>query len=117
MQLITRFYEFMKRSGTSESYQKNNLKTIIYYGRFLGNSISFNEVKNKTQIISFLDTKFKTTEEDPDKRWITTCNDYLGRIKYFFRWMHNHLNKEFEEVQFSDWETPGFVTIKTQNQR
>jgi len=28
-----------------------------------------------------LDTKIKSPDDDPDKRWITTWNDYLGDIK------------------------------------
>ena len=74
----------MERIGTSERYQNNNLKALIVYSRFLGPSISFFEIKHKGQIISFSDTKIKNSEDDPDKRWITTWNDYLGRIKYFF---------------------------------
>jgi hypothetical protein len=73
----------MKRAGTSEKYQNNNLKALIVYSKFLGPSISFYEIENKSQVISFLDTKIKNSEDDPDKRWITTWNDYLVRIKYF----------------------------------
>ena len=47
----------MKRIGTSERYQNNNLKAIIAYSKFLGPSISFYEIENKSQVISFLDTK------------------------------------------------------------
>ncbi|HET8856077.1 MAG TPA: hypothetical protein VFM28_00985 [Nitrososphaeraceae archaeon] len=47
----------MKRAGTSERYQNNNLKAIIAYSKFLEPSISFYEIKNKSQVISFLDTK------------------------------------------------------------
>ncbi len=112
VEIILRFFEFMKKIGTSERYQNNNLKAIIAYSKFLGPSISLNQVKSKSQITSFLDTKIKTLENDPDKRWITTWNDYLDRIKYFFRWMHNSDYKEFDDVQFSDWETPDFVKIK-----
>jgi hypothetical protein len=75
----------MKRNGTSKIYQNNKLKTIIAYCKFLGPSISLDQVNNKSQITSFLDTKIKTIELDPDKRLITTWNDYLGRVKYFFR--------------------------------
>ena len=102
----------MKRAGTSERYQNNNLKAIIAYSKFLGPSISLHEIKSKNQIILFLDTKIKNNEEDPDKRWITTWNDYLGRIKYFFRWMYNCKDKELDDVPFSDWTTPNFVQIK-----
>jgi len=59
-----------------------------------------------------LDTKIKANEQDPDKRWITTWNDYLGRIKYFFRWLHNYDDNRFDDVEFSDWQTPDFVSIK-----
>lgn len=36
---IMRFFEFMKKNGTSERYQNNNLKAIIAYSKFLGSSI------------------------------------------------------------------------------
>jgi hypothetical protein len=112
MEIILRFFEFMKHNGTSERYQNNNLKAITAYTKFLGPSISLDQVNSRAQITSFLNTKIKTLENDPDKRWITTWNDYLDRIKYFFRWMHNCDHRELEDVQFSDWETPDFVKIK-----
>jgi len=102
----------MKRIGTSERYQNNNLKALIVYSKFLGPSISFYEINNKSKVISFLDTKIKNSEDDPDKRWITTWNDYLIRIKYFFRWMYNCKDKELDDVPFSEWKTPDFVQIK-----
>ena len=37
---ILRFFEFMKKIGTSERYQNNNLKAIIAYSKFLTPSIS-----------------------------------------------------------------------------
>jgi hypothetical protein len=110
--IMLRFFDFMKRIGTSERYQNNNLKAIIAYSKFLGPSISLNQVKKKDQITSFFDSKINGIEEDPDKRWITTWNDYLGRIKYFYRWMYNYNHKRFDDVQFSDWKTPDFVRIK-----
>ena len=58
----------MKRAGTSERYQNNNLKAIIAFSKFLGPSISLYQINNKGQIISFLDTKIKNIENDPDKR-------------------------------------------------
>jgi integrase/recombinase XerD len=112
VQVIIRFFEFMKKIGTSERYQNNNLKAIITYSKFLGPSITLHQIKNKSQITSFLDTKIKAIEEDPDKRWVTTWNDYLGGIKYFFRWLHNYDDKRFDELQSSDWQTPDFVRIK-----
>ena len=112
VEIITRFFEFMKKIGTSERYQNNNLKAIIAYSKFLGPSITLYQIKSKGQITSFLDTKINANEQDPDKRWITTWNDYLGRIKFFFRWLHNYDDNRFDDVEFSDWQTPDFVSIK-----
>lgn len=112
VQTMLRFFEFMKKIGTSERYQNNNLKAITGYCKFLGPSIALHEIKDKSQITSFLDTKIKSIEQDPDRRWITTWNDYLGRIKYFFRWLRNYEDNRFGDVQFSDWQTPDFVRIK-----
>jgi predicted kinase len=33
--------------------------------------------------------KLENDEEDTEKKWITTWNSYLVRIKYFFRWLYN----------------------------
>ena len=63
----------------------------------------------------FLDTKIKDVQSDPDKRWIRTWNDYLQRIKYFFRWLYNQKKSEtkgLEPLPISDWTTPVFVQIK-----
>jgi hypothetical protein len=56
----------------------------------LGKDITFYEIQKKDQIFSFLDTKIKNNDVDPEKKWITTWNDYLCRINYFFRWFHNY---------------------------
>ena len=57
-----------------------------------------------------------STDKDPDKRWITTWNDYLGRIKFFVRWLHNHYKKKCEGQEpvssITDWVTPSFAQIK-----
>ena len=46
--------------------------------------------------MTFLDTKIKSNDTDPDKKWITTWNDYL------LRWFHNHkLEKDRKEEPFS----------------
>jgi integrase/recombinase XerD len=103
----------MKKNGSSESHINNTLKTNSLFAHFLGPENSFYNINNKNQITSFLDTKIKSQEEDPDKRWITR-NDYLGDIKFFFRWLHNWKLKEGEnkDVQISEWETPSFAQIK-----
>ena len=45
----------------------------------------FTSINTSHEVLSFLDTKIKTKEEDPDQKWITTWNDYLHRIMHFLR--------------------------------
>jgi integrase/recombinase XerD len=120
-QLIAEFHQFMKDNGTSARHQNNNLKAIIAFAGFLGADKTFREVRSKDQIINFLDTKMKSDLLDPERRWITTWNDYLVRIKHFFRWLHNSKIKsdkdsDTHDIFFSsavDWETPSFANIRT----
>ena len=76
---------------------------------------TFYEIKRKEQITQFLDTKIKAQEEDPDRKWITTWNHNLVRIKHFFRWLYNYkkIKDNDETPQTEDnWETPEFAKIK-----
>jgi hypothetical protein len=86
------------------------------------------EIQKKHQILSFLDTKIKSAEEDPDRQWITTWN----HLKYFFRWLYNiHENNNdsknnyqnggidnnvittaYPLSSYEDWQTPSFIQIK-----
>jgi hypothetical protein len=62
-----------------------------------------------------VDTRIKDIQNDPDKKWIRTWNDYLQRIKYFFRWLYNQKYSEtkgLDALPTSDWTTPVFVQIK-----
>jgi len=113
--LVKDFYEYLKEIGTSENYQNQNLKQIIGFAKSLGIEKTFYDIKNKHEIVPFLNTKIKDSNADPDKKWITTWNDYLWRIKYFFRWLHNYKlikEKGNEPSNVSDWITPSFVSNK-----
>ncbi|MGH9925571.1 MAG: hypothetical protein ACRD5B_09355 [Nitrososphaeraceae archaeon] len=88
--LIEDFHSYMKENITTERHQNNNLKAIIAFAKFLGPDTTFHQVIMRDQITRFLDTKIKDNSEDPERRWITTWNDYLLRIKHFFRWLHNN---------------------------
>ena len=114
--IINEFYQYMKANGASEHHQNNNLKVVIAFAKFLGSDVSFYNIKRQEQIVKFLDTKSKTTEQDPDKKWITTWNNYLHRIKLFIRWLYNQQGKQPNcsetSLQSADWETPAFAKIK-----
>lgn len=114
-QAVKEFYGYLKEIGTSENYQNQNLKQLIGFARYLGKQKIFYDIRFKEEIVSFLNTKTKDTTIDPDKKWITTWNDYLWRIKYFFRWFQNYKivkEKGQEPKNTSDWVTPTYVSIK-----
>lgn len=114
--LLDNLYHFMKEMGASESHCNNTLKTAMAYAHFLGSDQSFYDIRTKDKIVGFLDTKIKGNDTDPDKRWITTWNDYLGDLKYLFRWIYNFKLKIDRGIEPdsspSEWETPSFAQIR-----
>jgi hypothetical protein len=108
----------MKTNGASERHQNNSLKMVIAFAFFIGKDIIFYDIKDKEQISSFLDTKIRSQEEDPDKRWITTWNYYLIHLKRFFRWLYNHHKSKYsheheeDDISESEWITPSFINIR-----
>jgi integrase/recombinase XerD len=109
--IIRQFSEYMRSNGSSEHHQNNNLKAVIAFAKFIGSHSTFYQIQTKDQIVTFLDTKINT--EDNEKKWITTWNNYLIRLKLFFRWLYNARDKNLDEIAAqSDWETPSFARIK-----
>ena len=105
--LITTFHNYMIANETSQTHQNNTLKAVIAFARYLGPNSTFQDLHRPDQIIPFLDTKIKNEVEDPDRRWITTWNDYLRHIKHFLRWLHNYYScaSPLQRIQ-TEWETP-----------
>jgi hypothetical protein len=56
--LLKEFYQHMKDNGTSQNYQKGNLKAMIHFAEYIGKATSFYNVDYK-QVVKFLDTKIK----------------------------------------------------------
>ena len=121
--IIKDFQKYMHNQNSSENHQINNLKVVMNYAKYLGKDIAFYDVKNKEQVISFLNTKIKNLDVDPDKRWITTWNHFLNRIILFMRWLHNYhtfIKKNkfsidtqmISEYSSCDWKTPYFCKIQ-----
>jgi integrase/recombinase XerD len=112
-EIIDQFYHYMKGNDVSENHQNNCLKVVIALANFLGTNITFYDINKKEQITAFLDTKVRNREEDPDKKWITTWNNYLNRVRLFFRWLYNAKGKVASEDNVPcEWETPSFVKIR-----
>ena len=111
IEIIYEFHKYMKSNGSSEHHQNNNLKVVIAFGNFIGKDNSFYDINKKDQVLGFLNTKLKRYEEDPDRRWITTWNNYLNRLRLFYRWLYNH-NKDMDH---ENWQTPEFIKIKNKS--
>ena len=119
-QLIKNYHEFMKSTDASERHQNNNIKTMIYFVNYISSDIDLSKISTNVLILSFLDTKKKTKEIDPDQKWISTWNHYFHRIKHFFRWYYNCELKRIKNKSHDkdniylqenqqDWETPDFL--------
>ena len=91
--LIQEFSKYLISKDTSASYQRNCIKIMLMFVDFLQSrkeqEKNLSQVESIDDIIAFLDTRRKTREEDPEQKWITTWNDYLWRIKIFYRWYYN----------------------------
>jgi integrase/recombinase XerD len=99
----------MRSVNTSESYQNRNIKALINMAKFFGKDFDLIHLSKKEDILSFLDFKIKSKEDDPDGKWMRNWNDYPQRIKYFFRWLHNEKlrqERNEESLEPSDWVTP-----------
>jgi len=93
---LNEFHSYMKYNGSSERHQNNNLTVMIEFSNYFGSDTTFKDVNKREQVLSFLDTKIKDSSIDPEKRWITSWNHYLVRIKLFFRWLYNK-DKELDK--------------------
>jgi hypothetical protein len=81
-------------------HQNNNLKVVIAFATFLGSGITLYKIKKKEQILKFFN-RDKDPTHDPEKRWITTWNHYLNRIKLFFRWLYNYRSKDLHDNEIT----------------
>jgi len=77
IEIVNDFLGYMRNNCSSEHHQNNNLKVVIAFGNFIGKDNSFLDINKKDQLLEFLNTKIKSYDEYPDKRWITTWNNYL----------------------------------------
>ena len=113
-QLIKDYHRYLVSRDTSTNYQKDNIKLIHMFTKFIGDSKTLHDIKDQETIVAFLDTRRKNKEEDPEQRWTTTWNDYLWRLKMFYRWLYNGKMKGVTHQDYdniSNWITPDVVNI------
>jgi hypothetical protein len=65
----------MMSNGSSERHHNNNLKAILSYANHLGLTVILSSINTSQEVLSFLYTKIKTKEEDPDQKWVTAWSD------------------------------------------
>ena len=120
--LVKHYHKFMNCTGASERHQNNNLKVILSYVNYLDKDVLLSSINTCDTILSFLETKKKTKDEDPDGKWISTWNHYFHRIKHFFRWYSNcgsklletklhepKISQHYEIENQQDWKSPDFL--------
>lgn len=101
------YYNYLIDKGTSQMTQINDIIAVYYFANFLGDNKNLIDVKEKIQITAYLNTLIK--HDDPDKKYITTWNHYLTKLKSFYRFTYNYDGGEKDD---REWETPTFVKIK-----
>jgi integrase/recombinase XerD len=113
--LIQEFSKYLISKDTSANYQRNCIKVMLMFADFLQTNKdqekNLSQVDSIDDIIAFLDTRRKNKDEDPDQKWITTWNDYLWRIKIFYRWYYNTKTLKNNIFESHNWISPGFLNI------
>jgi hypothetical protein len=100
------------KNNSSERHIVNNLKVILNFDSYFQSSKTLDDM-GKDEVSAFLDSKIKSSEADPERKWITTWNHYLNHLKFFFRWLSDeHGKADSDKKSVSDWETPEFLKIK-----
>jgi integrase/recombinase XerD len=115
--IIKQFYEYLLTIDTSPNYQNGLIKVLIRYAEHIQENTTFYQIRDRKQVLDFLDSKRKGENEAPDKKWITTWNDYLWRLKYFYRWLHNAKDNGINAKSYDGWTTPSFVDIRMKDLR
>ncbi|WP_316506420.1 hypothetical protein [Nitrosopumilus sp.] len=86
----------------------NYLRVLKLFSNHIGSDIDFKDV-TREQVLEFLNQQKNSVEDDPDKKWIRTWNDYLARLIGFYRWLYSQESNRDR----SEWDTPEpFNSIK-----
>ncbi len=68
--LIKDYHRYLISRDTSTNYQKDNVKLIYMFAKFIGESKTLHNIRDNEIIVAFLNTKIKSKEEDPEEKWI-----------------------------------------------
>ena len=73
---ITTFHAYLISNDLSVHHVNNYLKASVSFANYLGPVVSSHALQAKQQALSFLDTKRKSVDYDPEMKWIITWNHY-----------------------------------------
>lgn len=106
--LCLKFKEWLEyENNNSERNWINYLKVLSLFASHIKDK-AFEDVVRE-DVLSFLDNRKKSIDDDPEKKWIVTWNGYLSRLLGFYRWLYNHDKEKDRE----NWVTPEiFSSIK-----
>ena len=97
----------LDEQDNTERNASNYLKIMTLFSEHLKGK-DFSKV-TREDIVSFLDKRKKSIDQDPEKKWIGTWNNYLGRLVGFYRWFENRE----KGIDRENWDTPEIIrTIK-----
>lgn len=69
------------------------------------------EVNSKAEVLDFLNSIIKP--DDPEKRWISTWNHYINKIKMFYRFLHLvHIPQRDWDDETSGLPTPALFLLR-----
>ena len=60
------------------------LRPHTFFSHELAPNITFYDIQKKEKILEFLNKRIKPKTVDPNKKWVTTWNDDLGRFSSSF---------------------------------
>ena len=95
------FYEWLIDEEDSSIRNAINYLMVLRLFSVENSSKSLSDI-TKENITNFLDKRRKSLDDDPDKKWIRTWNDYLSRLIGFYKWLVNQKSNTSRE----DWHTP-----------
>ena len=118
-QLIKDYHRYLISRDTGRNYQKDNVKLIYMFAKFIGEFKILYDIKDSETIVAFLDTRRKNEERNPEQKSILH-QTISWRLKMFYRWLYNVKIKGENQRNYydiSNWVTPNFVNINKRKQK
>lgn len=98
------FLEFYRWLTEEQNSSARNATTYLKILRMFSIHIEKTSIDSitKEDVLLFLDKRKKSIEDDPEKKWERTWNDYLARLIGFYKWFAN----KNTETEREGWNTP-----------